>query len=290
MTIMRQLFLIPILFLSCTLDPVIMEDDLGDHFAFCTLSPFVKGQQVLVGRSQPESLPDYDEPAEIVLTGAGHRSTFTLSDQQGVYREQPPFVPILGDSVYTLTVKFAGGHHITATTRVPGDFSILVPQPGDTLLAQYGPRQDPLSHFLLSTVEWTLSSATYFYEARVGSGQPCDGVGLVRTNYTKIYLPHSGYSNSCFPQADDYYAPMTLSVMAVDSTRVFYPNHSRPWNFPPDLDYDPALDVFMENRPDYYPEKLDFHGGKGFFNAVNGAQCDFVLHIRIVRSGQEGGE
>ena len=286
---MRQLFLIPILFLSCTLDPVIMQDDLGDYFAFCTLSPFVNGQQVLVGRSQPESLPDYGEPAEIVLTGAGHRSTFVPADEQGVYREQPPFVPILGDSVYTLTVKFAGGHHITATTRVPGDFSILVPQPGDTLLAQYGPRQDPLSHFLFSTVEWIPSSGTYFYEASVGLGQPCDGGGLVRTNYTKIYLPHSGYSVSCFPVNDDYYAPVTLSVMAIDSSRVFYPQ-SRNYYVADSLDYDPALDMFMENRPDYYPEKLDFHGGKGFFNAVNRAQCEFVLHIRIVRSGQQGGD
>ena len=78
---------------------------------------------------------------------------------------------------------------------------------------------------------------------------------------------------------------MHLLVTAIDSSRGFV-GQSRDLIVPDSLDWEFGFswqdEGFINTR------KLHFKGGKGFFNAVNQAACDFVLHVKIVDSAMKG--
>jgi len=270
------------LLLNCSIDPVVQEaDTIGDYFAYCTLMPYSEKQTVLVGRTVPESLPYWYNDVEITLSGLGKTSQFRCLGS-GKYEEILPALPITGGSVYTLNVLFPDGHRITATTRVPGDFTILEPTHGDTLYYQIGPRKDPKFKHIFPVIEWSPSERAYYYVSNsIVKDGPCGG-GIAFTNYTKISIPF--YPYNCWvegaAQLTDYYTHLTLFVVAIDSSRGFHAQR-RYWLGPEDLpDYDPVFDRLEENS--VKPEYLDIHGGMGFFNAVNRAECDFVLHVKVV--------
>ena len=272
-------FFLTMLF-SCSLDPVVHDEEtIGDYFAYCTLAPYVEKQKVLVGQTVPESLPRYDSNVLVTLFGAGGISSFTHT-KNGIYEEVSPCLPIIGDSVYTLNVLFPDGHQIEAHTRIPGDFIILEPQPGDTLYYQIGSRESPSTNAILPFVEWTTSKHTYYYQAE-GRTEEIYGWDIARTNYTRIYVPYYPYHiiNTIFPP--EYDAQVQLVITAIDSSRVF--SAISRWSMLPDsLDYKSGFNLIDEgNLSGINYNQLDIQGGIGFFNAVNQATCDFVLHVKV---------
>ena len=75
-----------------------------------------------------------------------------------------------------------------------------------------------------------------------------------------------------------------LKVIAIDSSRSFTPVFTARISLVPDsLDYETGFNRIDEGKFNWFNvDKLDFQGGKGFFNAVNQATCDFVLHVKVV--------
>ena len=186
------ILLLIITFFSCSIDPVVYDEEtIGDYFAFCTLAPYFDKQRVLVGRTIVESLPRYYSDAVVTLSGAGGISSFRHT-KNGVYEEVSPCLPIIGDSLYTLNVLFPDGHQIQAHTRVPGDFTILEPQPGDTVFFQIGPIFSPSTNAILPFIEWTPSDRAYYYSAGTVTEEKW-GSNLTFTNFTRIFLPYFPY-------------------------------------------------------------------------------------------------
>ena len=260
---------------------------MGDYFAFCSLAPYFDNQRVLVGRTIVESLPRYYSDAVVTLSGAGGISSFRHT-KNGVYEEVSPCLPIIGDSLYTLNVLFPDGHQIQAHTRVPGDFTILEPQPGDTLYFQIGPMLSPSTNAIMPFIEWTPSQHAYYYQADVFPEEHYGWDG-VRTNYTRIFLPYYPFGTFVeegipTPPTSEYETRVLLKVTAIDSSRSFSPMFTnRHFLVLPSLDYEAGFNRIDEGNVNWINvDKLDFQGGKGFFNAVNQATCDFVLHVKVV--------
>lgn len=273
------------LFAFCSLEPIVHDQEtIGDYFAYCALKLDQK-QKVLVGRTVPESLPRYYSDAVVTISGGGGIANF-VHIKDGVYEEVPPLLPIAGDSVYTLSVKFPDGHLIRAQAKVPGDFEILEPQPGDTLYYQIGSRQNYMENMILPSVSWTASNGAFYYTAvaEIEFNGVCGGQ-VVNTNYTEIYIPYYPYSCTNPLPSTEYNEQVHLIVTAIDSSRNFIPNY-REHLVPDSLDYDTVLQhdwAFEDGILQH-----DFYGGKGFFTAFNQATRDFVLHVKIVENGGGG--
>jgi len=282
--IMRLIFFslfLSLLILSCSIEPVVYEEGTtGDYFAFCTLSPQFKKQKVLIGRMVVESLPRYFPDAQVSLSGAGKASNL-IHVKNGIYEELPPYLPIIGDSIYTMLVQFPDGHMIEAKTKIPEDFTLLEPSPGDTLFYQIGSREAPSENLILPVVSWTPSSAAYYYEARTQLTEDRCGADLVRTNYTHTFVPYYPYRCINNHLSSEFFESVRLLVTAIDSSRGFV-GQSRDQIVPDSLDWEFGFNWQDEGLIN--TNKLHFKGGKGFFNAVNQVACDFVLHVKIVDS------
>lgn len=279
---LKTLLLLCILFVYCSIDPVVQDaDTVGDYFAYCTLSPELEKQIVLVGRTVPESLPYWYDNVVITLSGCGQSSQFRYLSN-GRYEEIPPCVPLKGDSLYSLNVLFPGGHRITATTRMPGDFAIIDPAPGDTLYYQLGPRSNPKYHQVLPAVEWLPSSGAYYYCSGTKVLTGPIGAGIAYSSYSKISIPFYPYAGWVIgeEQLTDYLTNVSMWVDAYDSSAGFH-KQDRDWLGPDALpDYDPALAQLQEDwiRQQY----IDLQGGFGFFNAINRTESNFWIHVKVV--------
>ncbi len=274
------MFLLLFTWMCCSIEPVVYkEETVGDYFAYCTLAPYRDKQQVLVGRTVPESLPRYYQDAVVILSGAGSSSVLEPV-KEGVYEEPGRGIPIIGDSLYTLSVLFPDEHRIRAECRVPGNFHMLTPQSGDTLDVRISPY--PYTNTVLPHIYWSESRNAYYYFI-TGYANLYQGWGLLMTNYTHVYLPYYpyelNYSSVALPP--DFYSFLQIEILAIDSSRGFGDVYMMP-QFPDSIIYEPGFNQFDEGR---ITEGLShFSGGKGYFNAVNRTACFLVLHVRIVEN------
>ncbi|MBD3377084.1 hypothetical protein GF406_18795 [candidate division KSB1 bacterium] len=268
-----RLFFLLLIFISCSIDPVVQDSEtVGDYFAFCTLMTFTEKQSVLVGRTVVENLPRYYPDAKVTLSGSGYSSQLIYT-KNGVFEEQTPFIPIIGDSTYSLEVSFPDGHTIRGKTKIPGDFTLIFPQNHDTLFLKIGPRENPTKNMQVPKIIWSVSNGAYYYYIR---SNDLYGAGNEFTKSTQIFLPYNPYGCMNCTIPSEYTSILNLKITAIDSTRFYR-------YFSPDSTI--AEHDIDENSHKYFIRTgyMDFSGGLGFFNATNRFETDIVLNVQIIQ-------
>jgi len=254
-----RLFFLLLIFISCSIDPVVQDSEtVGDYFAFCTLMTFVEKQSVLVGRTVVENLPRYYPDAKVTLSGSGYSSQLIYT-KNGVFEEQKPFIPIIGDSTYSLEVSFPDGHMIRGKTKIPGDFTLIFPQNHDTLFLKIGPRENPTKNMQVPKIIWSVSNGAYYYYIQSSDG--LYGGGSESTKFTQISLPYSPYGCMNCTIPSEYTSILNLQITAIDSTRIYR----------------------SFSQDSIRTEYMDFSGGFGFFNATNRFKTAVVLNVQIIQ-------
>ncbi|MBN2011597.1 hypothetical protein JW960_19860 [candidate division KSB1 bacterium] len=111
-------FIISLFFIhiTCSLDPVVhQQEQIGQYYAFCTLSPSIEKQEVIVGRAIPESMPEDISDADVMIASTDQIVRFVYIGN-GIYQDRNKELSVLPGETYQLHVKFSDGEIITGNT------------------------------------------------------------------------------------------------------------------------------------------------------------------------------
>lgn len=121
---------------ACSTDPQVVDPSgFEEIYVFGVLSPSAAPQEIRVMKTQAQAVPLPVTNARVTIRGPLGEAPLA-HDSAGYYRATAPQLKIEPNATYYLRVQINGHEEITASARVPSNFRILHPQPGDTIVAK----------------------------------------------------------------------------------------------------------------------------------------------------------
>lgn len=274
------ILLIGIFRLHCSLDPIVTHPErMGDYYVFCKIHPQNSSQNVLVGKSVPESLPQDIDDATVTMQVNGE--SFKLSSiGKGYYRDVEEKIPFLPGHQYHLAVTLPNGENVSGSARVPGAFQITHPAEGDTIPCVLTTTPDTLT---IPRVSWTLSEFARYYSVdllvpleRVSARSP-------RTFRNEVFFPEliAHFSRDSVAN-EPVLVEALLIVTAHDSTWSEMPFYQREF-IDPYSDFTPGEEEMMmsESYQATIYTRSNLQGALGTFTAQNQVKITIYLKIYI---------
>jgi len=274
----RALFILLLAFLSCSLDPVVIDpESMGDYYVDCLLSPTFEYQEVLVGKSIPESKPVDIKDAQVSITDLTENVVVTFTHiKNGIYRDIEKRLNVVYGHSYHLEVTLENGQRITGEKTLPDDFEIRAPAFGDTLGYFLEYKLDTLQ---MPHVGWTASENASFYSAHllIETDNVRGGSVFTYRNHILIpeIIPKFSWADTL---TDSSLVQASLVVFAYDSSQMFIP----------------TTRLFLDNFVDYTREEWqkainsystdvkqnsNVQGGIGRFDGLIMAKTDFYVQV-----------
>ena len=253
---------------GCSTDPVIVNpSEFEKLYVLGVLSPQALQQEVYLSVSQLYELPKPVENATVRISSPkGEIHLVHVSN--GIYRDLSGKLEVSPGNDYRLLVNMSDGRELSATTRVPTNFQILQPLPGDTIRAH---RPDKYSIEFSLPIKWTI------------------GTGWI----TQVTI-HYQYSEERYDNRDEFitagdtlfyrrgtYAPTDTSITGgilylthYDSVFSIHQLLQRTIS-----SYDFPLETINQLRSKYADDRINVNGAFGVFGSVVVDSVRF--HLRV---------
>jgi len=276
------ILLVVCLLSGCSLEPVVVEPEtIGDYFVFCTLSSTYESQQLILGKSLPEVMPEKISDAQVYVRSQSQ--TVQLEHvKNGFYRDQEKSLKIEPGETFYLDVFKDDKKIISGETTLPGVFEIYEPAQGDTI--NYLVTRGGVDTTSLIKVKWTPSENAKFYTVSIVCDSSIVQGSGHNTSKNNIFFPDV-YPGFPYEQTVKKKAvvPATLYVMARDSSFVFINSNGRQ-NYRVDF-HDHTREEGHEEYM-YYPymhiqEKVKMSGANGSFNGMAVVTKKIFLNLTI---------
>jgi len=279
------LFIICAMLFSCSLEPVDYEhENDARYYIYCTLNPVARNQEVLVGKTFPETHPRDISDVVVTISSDIDTAEFTYT-RDGIYKDLFDPLEVRCGETYTLNVNLKNGRTFFGHTTVPGEFHILKPAAEDTLDYYAVSRPDTVTY---PRIRWSESPGGYFYTVVLHSGN------LITATFqlynTTTFLPEfRAFENSSIREGD--IIPATLYVFAHDSSQTLTSPQRYFANYHTDLSFEEfqeAIDRYSDENTPHRVFSKNVTSDIGLFGAVSVDSCR--LYLRVYTSHSEGAQ
>lgn len=264
----------------CSNQPIISSiEGVGDYYCFCTLDPDYTYQQVLVGKTVPESFP-IDISDALVTIESTNQSVLFQYIGKGFYRDTEQPLKLVPGETYYLTVRLADGNLMTGKATMPDSFQILSPTKTDTVDHYLSTRLDTM---LLPRVSWTKSAGARFYYLRLIFSDAEVQANPVFTHRNSVIFPElipRRFNNFHEKITGEEIAKAEIIIVAMDSSR-----YEDFWYF---RNYIPRYSDFTVQEEDAVIneifnsniyQKTNVTGGLGVFKAKSVIKQKVIIRV-----------
>ena len=264
---------------SCSLEPVVIEPEtLGEYFVFCTLTPTLEEQELLLGKTVPENLPVPIANARVIISDDTH-SVKLSHVGSGVYRDVDRLLKIRAGIKYSLNIALSHGKTILGETIIPGDFEIIFPSKGDTINHFLTSKLDTS---LLCHVRWTQSKAAKFYTLYLEINDKNITSTFINTFRNTAIIPELWPILST-PDSltGEEIVSARLWVFARDSTFHFIPQGRHFLDFFTDYTEEELQEFYNNSFRQFNRERTNLKGAIGAFCGISSASTEICLKIEF---------
>ncbi|MBN2089381.1 DUF4249 family protein [candidate division KSB1 bacterium] len=264
---------------SCSNQPIISSiEGVGDYYCFCTLDPDYTYQQVLVGKTVPESFPIDISDAMVTIESTNQSVLFHYIGK-GFYRDTEQPLKLVPGETYYLTVRLADGNLMTGKATMPDSFQILSPTKTDTVDHYLSTRLDTM---LLPRVSWTRSAGSRYYQVELHfNNTNIRGSNNVFTHRTSVFFPELHYDNR-----DPMRGQITgeeifdaeLKITAFDSTKYEYLWFGRDF-IPRYSDFTSQEAEIVNNESHTIHNMTNVTGGLGTFKTKSIIKQNVIIRV-----------